>query len=145
MDARLGSCANPTLNENCVTAWDGICLLDDVVETVTASVQDLESRHAAFQVDVNTNLEAVASLVDGVVLDAGKGLSEIAEFVRVLNEEQALMHQQLQNQSHPTGCNPSFDSMVLMREFNDLKAKVALHLWGPWYLLLTTCLPLHLP
>lgn len=90
MDARLGSCAKLSLNENCVTAWDGICLLDDVVETVTASVQDLESRHAAFQVDVNTNLEAVASLVDEVVLDAGKGLSEIVEFVRVLNEEQAL-------------------------------------------------------
>lgn len=124
MDACLGFYAKPTLNENCLTVWDGICLLDDVVESVTTTVQNLESHHAAFQVNANTNLEAIASCVDGVVLDVGKGLSEITEFIRVLNEEQVLMHQQLQNQGRSKGFNSSVDSLALTREVNELKAKV---------------------
>jgi hypothetical protein len=77
VDARLGMCSKRSLSENCITVWDGLSYLDDLVESVSESLTALGAQHAGFHKDTKDSLAAMSTRLDTITSDVGKGLSEV--------------------------------------------------------------------
>ncbi len=88
VDARLGRCTIPGLSDDCITTWDGVAYLHDMMGTLFSTVNDCKVAISRVNEQIDQEHEANQSSSDQLVSDFSKGLNEIVELIKVLNDEQ---------------------------------------------------------
>ncbi len=95
VDARIGSCTKASIGDNCITVWDGITFVHDALEALSSTLQTFQNsilssiQEVSSKVDSNTiNMEALGN-------ELGQGLTDLANFVKTLNDEQTIISHRL--------------------------------------------------
>lgn len=97
IDARLGSCVKPTLADSCITALDGISCVEDMVNNLNASFNDLKQDQELFNMDCKKGINHHSTLMDGFVQEVEKRFADLSAFIKLLNDEQIALHPLLRN------------------------------------------------
>jgi hypothetical protein len=95
IDARLGVCMLPTMRDHCITTWDGISFLEEVLNTVMVSIEGLEQCQANLHSNIMDKITQCSDRIDVMLSDVKKGFNEISAFLKLLNDEQTSLNLKL--------------------------------------------------
>ncbi len=123
VDARLGVCSRPSMGDHCITTWDGISFLEEVVNMMTSTVEGLEQRQANLHSDLLNKITQCPDRMDLMLSDVSTGFNDISAFLKLLNDEQTSLNFKLDSIS---GLNtPSALSSGIQTELDFVKTKLA--------------------
>ncbi len=101
VDARIGHPDRDSTFSECITSWDGIMAMKGVVEDLRKDFEDSKQGLADMSAtNASTAAELKRSTDNGLAVVNGH-LEELANFVKVLNDEQAMMSTQVQLNASP--------------------------------------------
>jgi hypothetical protein len=81
VDARLGSCSRLPLADSCITAWDGISCVEDMIHNLNTTFIEFKRDHDSLKADCQTGLQTHSTRMDDFMRDVGKGLTDLSTFV----------------------------------------------------------------
>jgi hypothetical protein len=123
VDAHLGICSRPSLADSCITAWDGISYVEDMINNLNSSFTEFKQAHEAARSDGQNSLQVQSTRLDDFMQEVGKGFTDLSAFVKILNDEQISLNQVIRSLSSPPATGGWTTTMT--QDLNDLKEKVA--------------------